>query len=170
MADAEDVYRAKATPEEIEDVLTKRISATIGTLNEDGSIHLAFVIFLYENDRFYCETASLTRKARNVRDRPTASFIVEGEASSGRSIMAENEGKARLITGDEAFDVNRRLRAKYITEEALDRVDDAWNKFDDVAIEITPGPRWRSWCGEVFAGETAAAMGGMTKGVWRSDD
>jgi hypothetical protein len=170
MADAEAIYRAKATREEIEDVLTKRVSATIGTLNGDGSIHLAFVIFLYENDRFYCETASLTRKARNVRDRPTASFIVEGQASSGRRIMAENEGTARLVHGDAAFEVNRRLRAKYITEEALDRVDNAWNEFDDVAIEITPGPRWRSWCGDVFAGETAAAMGGTTKGVWRPDD
>lgn len=170
MADAEQIYRAKATPEEIADILTKRLSATIGTLNEDGSIHLAFVIFLFENDQFYCETASLTRKARNVRDRPTASFIVEGEASSGRRIMAENEGSARLITGEEAFEVNRRLRAKYITEGALDRVDNAWNKFDDVAIEITPGPRWRSWCGEIFSEETAAAMGGTTKGVWLPDD
>jgi hypothetical protein len=170
MATAEDVYRAKATPDEIEDLLTKRVTATIGTLNEDGSIHLAYVIFLYESGRFYCETASLTRKARNVRDRPTASFIVEGQTSSGRRVMAENEGAARLIVGEEALDVNRRLRAKYITEEALDRVDTAWNRLDDVAIEITPGPRWRSWCGAVFAEETAAAMGGTVKGVWRPDD
>ena len=170
MATAEDVYRARATPEEIADVLTKRVAATIGTLNDDGSIHLAYVIFLYENDRFYCETASLTRKARNIRERPTASFLVQGKAASGRNIMAENEGVARLLEGDEAFSVNRRLRAKYITEEALDRVDEAWNRLDDVAIEITPGPRWRSWSGSVFAEETAQAMGGTMQGVWRPDD
>lgn len=170
MADAEAIYRAKATREEIEDVLTRRVSATIGTLNGDGSIHLAFVIFLYENDRFYCETSSLTRKARNVRDRPTASFIVEGQASSGRRIMAENEGAARLVEGAEALEINRRLRAKYITDGALDRVSNAWDEFDDVAIEILPGPRWRSWCGDLFSEETAAAMGGTTKGVWRSDE
>ena len=170
MGTAEEVYRTSATIEEIEDVLTKRLTATIGTLNEDGSIHLAYVIFLYDNGRFYCETASLTRKARNVRARPTASFIVEGEAFSGRRVMAENEGTARLIEGDEALEVNRRLRAKYITDGALDRVDAAWNQFDDVTIEITAGPRWRSWCGAKFAERTADAMDGATAGVWLPDD
>ncbi|MGH8914286.1 MAG: pyridoxamine 5'-phosphate oxidase family protein [Acidimicrobiia bacterium] len=170
MATAEEVYRASATIEEIENVLTQRLTATIGTLNENGSIHLAFVIFLYEGGRFFCETASVTRKARNVRERPTASFIVEGTASSGRRVMAENEGTARLIEGSEALEVNRRLRAKYITQGALDRVDAAWNTIDDVAIEITPGPRWRSWCGATFAKETAQAVGGTIDGVWLPDD
>jgi Pyridoxamine 5'-phosphate oxidase len=170
MSRAREIYRAGATSEEIEDLLGKRLTATIGTLNEDGSIHLAYVIFLYEGGRFYCETSSVTRKAQNVKARPTASFLVQGEASSGRTIMAENEGTARLLKGDEARSVNRRLRAKYITEVALDRVDNAWNQFDDVAIEITPGPRWRSWCGETFYAETAEAMGGSTRGIWRPDD
>jgi hypothetical protein len=170
MATARDIYRAGATTEEIEDLLTRRLTATIGTLNENGSIHLAYVIFLYEEGRFYCETASLTRKARNVKARSTASFIVEGQVSSGRSVMAENEGTALLIDGDEARSINRRLREKYITAAALDQVDDAWNEFDDVAIEITPGPRWRSWCGELFREQTAEAMGGTMKGVWLPDD
>jgi hypothetical protein len=52
----------------------------------------------------------------------------------------------------------------------LGRVDDAWNEFDDVAIEITPGPRWRSWCGDLFTEQTTEAMGGSTKDVWRPDD
>ncbi len=156
--------------EEIEDLLTKRLNATIGTLNPEGSIHLAYVIFLYENGLFYFETSSVTRKARNVQARPTASFIVQGSVSSGRHIMAENEGTARLLAGDQAREVNRRLRAKYITDDALDRVDNAWNEFDDVAIEITPGPRWRSWCGEIFNAETIGAMGGTMQGVWRPDD
>lgn len=167
---AREIYRSRATREEIEDLLTKRLNATVGTLNDDGSIHLAFVIFLYEAGRFYCETSSVTRKARNVKERPIASFIVQGRVSSGRSIMAENEGTARLVTGDEAFEVNRRLRAKYITEAALDRVDHAWNEFDDVAIEITAGPRWRSWCGDVFRDTTAAALGDEGGGIWLPDD
>ena len=167
---AREVYRSRATPEEIEDLLTKRLTATIGTLNEDGSIHLAYVIFLYEAGRFYCETSSLTRKARNVSTRPTASFIVQGRVSSGRSIMAENEGTARVVEGNDDRAVNRRLRAKYINGSALDRVDNAWNEFDDVAIEITAGPRWRSWCGDVFRDRTVAAMGEGAGDIWLPDD
>jgi hypothetical protein len=170
MATPREVYRARATPDEIDDLLTKRVTATIGTLNDDASIHLAYVIFLFENGRFYCETASLTRKARNVAARPTASFIVQGQVSTGRHVMAENEGIARLVDGDEAMQINRRLRAKYITDQALDRIDAVWNRIDDVAIEITPGPRWRSWCGATFAEETVEAMGDSLQDVWRPED
>jgi hypothetical protein len=67
--DAERVYRARPTSEEIEEVLGQRLVATVGTLNEDGSIHLAFVIFLHEGGRMYFETSSVTRKARNAEAR-----------------------------------------------------------------------------------------------------
>jgi nitroimidazol reductase NimA-like FMN-containing flavoprotein (pyridoxamine 5'-phosphate oxidase superfamily) len=170
MATPQEIYLATATPEEIEELLTRRLTATIGTLNDNGSIHLAFVIFLYEDGLMYFETSSTTRKARNIRARPTASFILQGEVSSGRRIMAENEGSARLIEGGRALEINHRLRAKYVNDHALDRIDHAWNQFDDVAVEITPGPRWRSWCGEVFSEETATAMGGNLEAVWRPDD
>jgi hypothetical protein len=50
MADAKQVYRAQPTPDEIEDVLALRATATVGTPNEDGSVHLAFVIFLTRTD------------------------------------------------------------------------------------------------------------------------
>jgi hypothetical protein len=42
MADATTVYRAHPTQAEIDDVLALRGSAAVGTLNEDGSIHLAY--------------------------------------------------------------------------------------------------------------------------------
>jgi hypothetical protein len=100
MATAIEVYRSHATAEEIEDILIQRLTATIGTLNEDGSIHPTHVILLYEGGRFHCETASL--KARNVRARATAGFIVQGEASSGRSVMAGHGGPDRLLDGEEA--------------------------------------------------------------------
>jgi hypothetical protein len=39
--DASDIYLAKAAPERIQQQLKRPINATIGTLNADGSIHLA---------------------------------------------------------------------------------------------------------------------------------
>ena len=42
---------------------SRRLAATVETLNEDGSIHLAYVLFLHEDDRLYFETSSVTRKA-----------------------------------------------------------------------------------------------------------
>jgi general stress protein 26 len=83
MADAEQVYRARPTSEEVAAVLAGRLVATVGTHNEDGSIHLAYVLFLHHDGRLYFETSSVTRKARNAEADGSASMIVQGRASTG---------------------------------------------------------------------------------------
>ena len=168
MADATIVYRAHPTQAEIDDVLAQRGSAAVGTLNEDGSIHLAYVIFLYEDGRLYLETASVTRKARNALARPQASMLIQGTASTGRGLMVAAEGTARVIDGDEAQAINHRLRAKYIRPGELDAIDRVWGRLDDVAIEITP-LRWRSWTGDVLHEETQKELDGSYDDAWIPD-
>jgi nitroimidazol reductase NimA-like FMN-containing flavoprotein (pyridoxamine 5'-phosphate oxidase superfamily) len=168
MADAKAVYRAHPTREEIDDVLGQRLSAAVGTINDDGSVHLAFVIFLFDQGRLYLETSSTTRKARNAVARPTASMLVQGVAATGRHLMVSAEGPARVLSGDEAHAVNHRLRAKYIKPEALDAVDRAWGKLDDVAIEISPA-RWRSWTGGLLHEETQRELDMPYDDAWLPD-
>jgi nitroimidazol reductase NimA-like FMN-containing flavoprotein (pyridoxamine 5'-phosphate oxidase superfamily) len=153
MADARAVYREHPTDEEIDEVLAQRLTAAIGTTNPDASVHLAFVIFLREGDRLYFETSSTTRKSRNVAAKGAASAMVQGTASTGRHLMVAVEGSARVVSGDEARAVNHRLRAKYFKPEALDGVNRAWDRIDDVAVEISTD-RWRSWTGGLFHAET----------------
>lgn len=168
MSDATTVYRAHPTQAEIDEVLGQRRSAALGTLNEDGSVHLTYVIFLHEDGRLYLETASVTRKARNVAARPQASLLIQGPASTGRSLMVAAEGSARIIEGAEAHAINHRLRAKYIRPGALDAIDRAWGRFDDVAIEITPR-RWRSWTGDLLHAETQKELDGSYDDAWLPD-
>jgi PPOX class probable F420-dependent enzyme len=159
MADAAAVYRAHPTQDEIDEVLAQREIATVGTFNEDGSIHLAYVIYLYEDGRLFFETSSVTRKARNAAARPRASFIVSGRASTGRSLMVAAEGTARVIDGPEAQAINHRLRERYIVPDALDAIDRAWGRFDDVTVEISP-VRWRSWTNAVLKAESEKELDG----------
>ena len=139
MAEAAEVYRLQAAPGEVNEVLQKRLNAVVGTLNPDGSIHMAFVWFLFDGGRLYFETASVTRKARNAAERGVASMLIEGQ-----TLMVLAEGKARVIDGDEAHRVHSRLRAKYVTETSREPVGRAFDTIDDVAVEITPA-KWRSW-------------------------
>jgi len=169
MADRKQVYRARPTPDEIAEVLAKRLVATVGTLNEDGSIHLAYVIFLHHDGRMYFETSSVTRKARNAERRGWASMIVQGRASTGRSLMVAGEGTARVLRGAEAHDLNHRLRAKYIKPGALDGFDRAWGPLDDVAVEVTP-ERWRSWTGSVLHEQTQKELAVAYADAWLPDD
>jgi PPOX class probable F420-dependent enzyme len=169
MADAEQVYRAHPTSDEIAEVLAQRLVAAVGTLNSDGSIHLAYVLFLHDDGRMYFETSSVTRKARNAERRGWASMLVQGPASSGRSLMVAAEGTARVITGDEAQEINHRLRAKYFKPTALDGIDRAWGRLDDVAVEVTP-KRWRSWTGSVLHEETRKELSGSYEDAWLTGD
>jgi nitroimidazol reductase NimA-like FMN-containing flavoprotein (pyridoxamine 5'-phosphate oxidase superfamily) len=169
MPDAKDVYRVHPSPEEIAEVLEQRGIATLGTLNEDGSVHLAYVMFLHEDGRLYFETASVTRKARNVQQRGRASLLTEGWASTGRSLMIAAEGEARVIRGAEAAEVNHRIRSKYVKAEALDGIDRAYGRFDDIAIEITPA-RWRSWTNTLLRAEAEKEISGSYGDAWLDDE
>jgi PPOX class probable F420-dependent enzyme len=165
MARAAAVYRARPSEPEIADVLSQRLVATVGTLNPDGSVHLAYVIFEYRDGRMYFETSSLTRKARNAERTGHASVIVQGRAASGRSLMVSIEGAARVIRGVEAHEINHRLRAKYIKPEVLTEVDRAWARLDDVTVEIT-SRRQRSWTSAALYEETEMELSVPFDEIW----
>jgi nitroimidazol reductase NimA-like FMN-containing flavoprotein (pyridoxamine 5'-phosphate oxidase superfamily) len=169
MADARQIYRARPTSDEIRDVLGLRETATVGTVNEDGSVHLAFVIFLHQDGRLYFETSSVTRKARNIEREQRVSMIVQGRATTGRSLMVSAEGSGRILSGTEAQRINHQIRAKYVRPDALDQIDSAWNRFDDIAVEVTP-VTWRSWTGSTMRDETQRALSVPYDDVWLPDD
>jgi nitroimidazol reductase NimA-like FMN-containing flavoprotein (pyridoxamine 5'-phosphate oxidase superfamily) len=158
--DAAEVYLAKPAPDEIEAQLLRPINAVVGTLNPEGTIHLAFVIFLWHQGRFYFETASMTKKVRNIRNDPTASFAIDPPG-----FMAMAEGVARIIEGEEAHRLNRMLRAKNLTEEAAGTVGEAWGEFDDVSVEITP-LKWRSWSSGKLVEASKEAAGDLPADQW----
>jgi len=163
------VYRARPQNDEIDDVLQQRLTATVGTLNADGSVHLAYVIFLYADGRLYFETASMTRKARNATRRGQLSMIVQGRAGSGRHLMVAAEGTARVLDGESAREINHRLRAKYIKPSVLADIDRSWNQLDDIAVELTPH-RWRSWTGSVLHEVTGRQLTVPYAEAWLPDD
>ena len=158
--DASEVYLEKPPHDAIVEQLERPINAVVGTLNPDGSIHLAFVIFLWHDDRFYFETASMTKKVRNIRENPTASFAIDPPG-----FMAMAEGEARVIEGEEAKRINRMVREKNLTQEAVGTVGEAWGEFDDVAVEITPR-KWRSWSSAKLVEASRAAAGDLSPDKW----
>ena len=83
--------------------------------------------------------------------------------------MVAAEGTARVLQGTQAQELNHRLRAKYIKPEALDGIDRAWGRLDDVAVEITP-KKWRSWTGSALHKETQKELAGAYEDAWLADD
>jgi general stress protein 26 len=52
-----------------QEILSRRLIASLGTENDDGSIHLTAVWYLFEGGCLYVATSSHSRKARNVPSR-----------------------------------------------------------------------------------------------------
>ena len=166
MTDARQIYTSHPTADEIAEVLAQRVTATVGTLNEDGSIHLAYVIFLHEDGKLYFETSMVTRKARNVARRPQATMLVQGSASTGRNLMVAAEGTARVIEGSDAQAINHRLRGKYMKDDALHAIDRVWGPVDDISIQVTP-VRWRSFTDYLLVEATEKELGAPLDSAWR---
>ena len=169
MASATEVYRTHPTDDEIADVLEQREVATLGTLNPNGSVHLAYVIFLHVDGRFWVETSSVTRKARNLRERPTATLLIPGRVRDARTVMVSVEGTARIIEGDEAQERNRQVLAKYATDEGVEGLHRAWKTIDDLSIEISP-IRTRSWTNTLLRQVAERELGASYGTAWRPDD
>jgi len=106
------------TPSGAEEILMGRFIATLGTENEDGSIHLTAVWYLFDDGCLYVATSSRTRKARNVAARPKASLMVDiRKPGSERGLVALCT--TGVIAGEGSKEINARIHQRYMSEAAL---------------------------------------------------
>ncbi len=133
------------TPEWIKTFLRGRRYAVLATHNEDGSIHLTPVWYLFEDGKLFVGTSSASRKARNLSARPNASLLVDvRKLGSERWVSAS--GRVEILRGDASKSINSRIHLRYMTEEALNHpaIGPEMAASDDVTICLQPD-RWRSW-------------------------
>lgn len=126
-------------------LVEERRYAVLATHNADGSIHLTPVWYLFENGKFYVESLSSDRKARNVVSRPDATLIVEvRRLGSERWVYAS--GTADILEGEEARTINARIGQRYLSDDGRSdpRVGPVFAAAVDVTICLSPGV-WRAW-------------------------
>ena len=134
-----------AMPSGAEEILRGRFIASLGTENEDGSIHLTAVWYLFDGGCFYVATSSQTRKARNVAARPKGSLMVDiRKPASERGLVAVCT--VDVIAGESSKEINARIHARYMSEAALadPRAGGMMAAMDDITLKLTP-TRWYAW-------------------------
>lgn len=134
----------KLSPE-LKKLLQGRRIAALATENDDGSIHLAAVWYLFEDDLLFVATAASTHKARNLRARPKCSLMVDSRhPGTERGVAAI--GTVEIITGEASAAINRGLHSRYLSPAALadPAVGPVFAAVDDITIKLTPS-RWISW-------------------------
>jgi PPOX class probable F420-dependent enzyme len=127
------------------ELLAQRLIATLGTLNDDGSVQLTPIWYAFEqlNGGLYVATSSRSRKVRNILARPHATLLVERRDPIGHQWVAAS-GPAEVIRGGASKEANARIRQRYLTETG-EAVYGRWlATADDVTILLKPVV-WRSW-------------------------
>jgi PPOX class probable F420-dependent enzyme len=132
-------------PTGAEEMLPGRLIASLGTENDDGSIHLTAVWYLFEGGSLYVATSTRSRKARNIRSRPAASLMVDiRKPGSERGLVAI--GRADVIAGESSKEINARIHHRYMSEAALadPRAGGTMAAMDDITLRLTPR-YWYAW-------------------------
>ncbi len=134
-----------AMPSGGHEIVAGRFIASLGTQNEDGSVHLTAVWYLFEDGCLYVATSSGSRKGRNVLSRPKASLMVDTRTpASERGLVAVCT--AEVITGERSKEINARIHCRYMSEAAIadPRVGGAMAAMDDVTLKLIP-TGWYGW-------------------------
>jgi nitroimidazol reductase NimA-like FMN-containing flavoprotein (pyridoxamine 5'-phosphate oxidase superfamily) len=125
-------------------ILEDRRYAMLATHNDDGSIHLTPVWYLFERGAFYVNTRSSDRKARNAASHPSGTIIVDvRRLGDERWVYAA--GAVDLLQGEESRAINERIARRYLTDHAMEEseVGPAFAAAD-ATICLTPAV-WRTW-------------------------
>jgi PPOX class probable F420-dependent enzyme len=132
-------------PAGAQEILSGRLIASLGTENDDGSVHLTAVWYLFDGGCLYVATSSRSRKARNVRSRPAASLMVDiRKPGSERGLVAI--GRADVIARESAKEINARIHHRYMSAAALadPRAGGTMAAMDDITLKLTP-KYWYAW-------------------------
>jgi PPOX class probable F420-dependent enzyme len=146
--------------------LNGRHYATLATLNEDGSIHLTPVWYLFEKDYIFVETASSDRKVRNIMARPEVSLVVDSR-KLGSEQWVSASGMAEIIRGEQAKALNTKIAQRYLTKTSQEdpRIGPGFAAAVDVTIRFTPH-FWRSWDLKSLDDQFFGGMLGQTPQQW----
>lgn len=135
--------------------------ATLGTFNEDNSIHLTTVWYLFDNGRFYFVTGSSARKARNSKARPNATVVVDSRRNQGNESSISASGTVEVITGEESKEINKKIIQRYLTKTALEdeNIGPGFKAAGEAVICLTP----QSWQSYDFKSVDDAYFGGILR-------
>jgi PPOX class probable F420-dependent enzyme len=131
--------------DEFRKVLEGRHYATLATHNDDGTIHMTPVWYLFESGKFYVGSLSTSRKVRNLIAQGEATIMIDTR-KPGSELWVSASGSVDIISGEASRQINARIFPRYLTKDALEdsQIGPTFAAADDVTICLTP-KQWRSW-------------------------
>jgi nitroimidazol reductase NimA-like FMN-containing flavoprotein (pyridoxamine 5'-phosphate oxidase superfamily) len=111
------------TKGEIESFLKEARTARFCSLNKDGTIHAAPVLFRHENGQIIIITPEASQKAKNVKRNGKVSILIDTEQSPPRGVLIYGNAELRYPrTRDEYLVEATRLYEKYMPRKRAERM------------------------------------------------
>lgn len=124
------------TQEEIEAFLCQPLIARLGTFNEDGTIHLAPVIFKYEQGEFLIGTQLANRRVRNIKRNSAVSLLIDDPRPPFKAVLVY--GRAELDYEDVIEKRTAIFEKHNPKEQAAQMAEGLCTKWASVIIHIKP--------------------------------
>jgi hypothetical protein len=128
--------RLPLTDAELKTFLNEAPIARLGSLNPDGTVHLAALWFKYEDDEIIIGTQDMTNKVRNVKLNPNVTVLIDIVGPPLRGVLIY--GRAKL---DYENVVAKRIIIfeKYMpSENAQQLATKSASRFAPVIIRVKP--------------------------------
>jgi nitroimidazol reductase NimA-like FMN-containing flavoprotein (pyridoxamine 5'-phosphate oxidase superfamily) len=138
MSDAAATKPPVLSSAEIDELLSKTLIANLGTLDNDGAIHILPMWFLRIDNDICIPTSSHTHKYRNLKARPHASVMIDISRAGLNLRGVLIRGQVELLYGEIAKQINHSIHLKYVTPEGLNdpEVASYLSKGDDITIKV----------------------------------
>ena len=124
------------TQDELEIFLIQHWFSRLGTINEDGTIHLAPIYFKYDKSEFVLGTQNASRRIRNIKRNPNVTLLIDDTNPPYKAVLIY--GKA-ILDYDNVVQKRTAIFEQFETkEEAIQSAEGICNKWSSVVIHIKP--------------------------------
>jgi len=126
-----------ADQHEIETFLSKPLLARLCTHNEDGTIHIAPLYFLYSKGEFLLGTQHLSRKVKNIQHHNRVTILIDSSEPVIQAVMVYGEA---VLDYDDVIAKRVKILGRYYpslaeAQEFAERLAKAWKT---VIIRVKP--------------------------------
>jgi PPOX class probable F420-dependent enzyme len=124
------------TADELDLFLNRPLIARLGTINEDGTIHVAPIYFKYDNGTFILGTQVVSRRVRNIQRNPNVTLLIDDPNPPYKAVIIY--GQASLEYEDVLEKRTAIFEKLAPPADAAARAKALCDKWESVVIRIQP--------------------------------
>ena len=124
------------TEEEITTFLNQPLIAKLGTLNDDGTIHIVPVIFNFDGGEFLLGAQTANRRIKNIQRNSKVTLLIDDPKFPFKAVLVYGEA---LLDYDDVLPKRIAILEKYNPREQAEQMaEELCARWESVVIRVKP--------------------------------